>query len=132
MVSVNSVVLGGNLTRDPELKYLPNGTAVCDLNIAVNKKWTDKGTGEKKESVAFVGVVAFARTAEMAAQHLKKGAPVLIEGELTQDRWEDKTSGQKREKTKVTAQRVHFLDWKRQESEPVVVVDDEKDRDGGL
>jgi len=139
MVSVNSVVIGGNLTRDPDLKYLPSGTAVCDLNVAVNRKWTDKASGEKKEAVSFIGVVAFGRTGELAAEYLKKGSPVLIEGEITQDRWDDKASGQKREKTKVTASKVHFIGGKLENptDEPLVVAETPAkptpdSKDGGL
>lgn len=128
MVNVNFVMIGGHLTRDPELKYLPSGAPVCDFSIAVNKKWTDKKTGEKKESVSFVGVVAFGKTAEMCAEYLKKGVPALVEGEIKQDRWEDK-DGKKRDKTKVEANRVHFLGRK---SEEPLVVAEKPETDGGL
>lgn len=106
--SVNKVMLMGNLTRDPELKYLPSGSAVADLNVAVNRSWKDKD-GKKQDEVSFIEVVSFGRTAELCAQYLKKGRQVFIEGRLKQDRWEDKESGAKRSKTRVVAESVQFL-----------------------
>jgi len=120
MVSVNRVCIGGNLTRDPELKYTPQGVAVANFNVAVNEKYTDSKTGEKKEIVAFIEVVAWKKTAELAAEYLRKGNPVLVEGKLSQDNWED-ADGKKRSKTKVTASKVHFLSKKGEE--PLVVAD---------
>ena len=124
MVSVNNVMIGGNLTRDPELKYTPQGVAVANFNVAVNEKYTDKN-GEKKENVCFVEVVAWKRTAELAAEYLRKGHPVLVEGKLSQDNWED-ADGKKRTKTKVTASKVHFLSRKGDAGpEPIVVPDND-------
>lgn len=123
MVSINSVTVGGNLTRDPELKFLPSGVAVCNFNVAVNEKYTD-AQGQKKESVCFVEVVAWKKTAELAAEYLKKGSPVVVEGKLSQDTWEDKETGKKRSKTKVTASKVHFVGSKGDKApEPLVVPD---------
>jgi len=119
MNGLNYVVVGGNLTRDPELKYLPNGTPVCNFNVAVNEKYTVNG--EKKESVCFVEVAAWKKTAELASEYLRKGSPVVVEGKLSQDNWEDKETGKKRSKTKVTASKVHFVGPK--SPEPVVVPD---------
>lgn len=110
--SVNKVMMIGNLTMDPELKYLPNGSAVCNLNVALNRSWSDKATGEKKEEVSFIGVVAFGRTGELAAQYLKKGRQVFIEGRLKQDRWET-DGGEKRSKTHVVAENIQFLGGKK-------------------
>ena len=125
MVSVNYVCIGGNLTRDPELKYTPQGVAVSNFNVAVNEKYTDSKTGEKKEIVAFIEVVAWKKTAELAAEYLRKGNPVLVEGKLSQDNWET-PEGQKRTKTKVTASKVHFLTKKGDASpEPIVVPDND-------
>ena len=122
-LSINNVIVGGNLTRDPELKFLPDGTAVCNLNVAVNEKYTDK-KGEKKETVCFVEVVAWKKTGELAAEYLRKGSPVIVEGKLSQDTWEDKETGKKRSKTKVTASKVHFVGPKIEAGpEPVVVPD---------
>lgn len=108
MPVVNLVVIAGNLTRDPELKYLQNGTAVCDLSLALSRKYRD-AQGEVKEEVSFIDVTAFGKTAELASQYLAKGRPVLFEGSLKQERWDDKETGQKRSKLKVVAQRMQFL-----------------------
>ena len=127
MVSVNNVMIGGNLTRDPELKYTPQGVAVANFNVAVNEKYTDSKTGEKKEIVAFIEVVAWKKTAELAAEYLRKGNPVLVEGKLSQDNWED-AEGKKRSKTKVTASKVHFLTKKGDSGpEPIVVPDNDQE-----
>jgi single-strand DNA-binding protein len=108
MVSFNSVVLCGHLTRDPELRYTPQGVAVCDMGLAVNRKYTRKD-GEKVDQVAFVDVTAWNRLAEIAAEFLKKGRAVLVSGHLMQDRWEDPSSGQKRSKLRVVADTLQFL-----------------------
>lgn len=129
MVSVNYVCIGGNLTRDPELKYTPQGVAVCNFNVAVNEKYTDK-SGQKKENVCFVEVVAWKKTGELAAEYLRKGNPVLVEGKLSQDNWED-SEGKKRSKTKLTASKVHFIGAKNS-PEPVVVPDTDGQEGGGL
>lgn len=107
MASLNKVLLIGNLTRDPELRYTPQGAAVCEFAIAMNRTFNSK-TGEKKEEVTFIDIVAWARTAEICAEYLKKGRPVFVEGRLQQDRWEQ-PDGQKRSRIRVTAERVQFL-----------------------
>ena len=107
MASLNKVLLIGNLTRDPELRYTPQGAAVCEFSIAMNRTFSSK-TGEKKEEVTFIDIVAWARTAEICGEYLKKGRPVFVEGRLQQDRWEQ-PDGQKRSRIKVTAERVQFL-----------------------
>ncbi len=107
MVSINSVILGGNLTRDPEVRYTPQGTAVARLGLAVNQVYRTKD-GEKKEDVCFVDVEVWARQAETCSEYLKKGRAVLVEGTLKLDTWTDR-DGQKRSKHKVRARRVHFL-----------------------
>lgn len=106
MASLNRVLLIGNLTRDPELRYTPGGAAVCEFAIAINRSYTSK-TGEKKDEVAYIDIVAWARQAEICAEYLKKGRSVFVEGRLTQDRWEQ--DGQKRSRVRVTADRVQFL-----------------------
>lgn len=111
MPSLNKVLLMGNLTRDPELKYIPSGAAVTEFAIAINRQWASK-SGEKKEEVTFVDIIVWARQAETCAEYLKKGRPVFIEGRLTQDRWET-PDGQKRNRMRVTAERVQFLGGKR-------------------
>jgi single-strand DNA-binding protein len=110
MASLNKVIIIGNLTRDPELKYTPNGTGVCDISVAVNRTWTDNG--EKKEEVTFVDVTLWGKIAELAAQYLQKGRSVMVEGRLSMDTWDDKATGQKRSKMKVTGENVQFLDSK--------------------
>ena len=109
MASFNKVILVGNLTRDPEVRYIPSGTAVCDISLAVNSQWTDRKTNERKEEVTFVEVTLWGRTAEIAGEYLAKGRPVLIEGRLSLDSWEDKETGQKRQKLKVVADGMQLL-----------------------
>jgi single-strand DNA-binding protein len=109
MASFNKVILAGNLTRDPELRYTPKGTAVARLGIACNRKWKSE-TGELKEEVTFVDVDAFGKQAETIGQYLKKGRPILIEGRLRYDTWEDKQSGQKKSKLGVVLESFQFLD----------------------
>jgi single-strand DNA-binding protein len=117
MATLNRALLIGNLTRDPELRYLPNGTAICELSLAVNSKRKDKASGEYIEEVSFFDILAWAKTGENCAQYLKKGRPCLVEGHLKQDRWEDKTSGQKRSKVVIVAENVQFLGGRQQEED---------------
>ena len=109
MASFNKVILAGNLTRDPELRYTPKGTAIARLGIACNRKWKSE-TGEMKEEVTFVDVDAFGKTAETIAQYLKKGRPILIEGRLRYETWEDKQTNQKKSKLGVVLETFQFLD----------------------
>jgi single-strand DNA-binding protein len=108
MASYNKVLLLGNLTRDPEVRYTPKGSAVADLGIAVNRQYT-LDTGEKREEVTFVDVTFWGRTAEVAGEYLKKGRSVFIEGRLQLDTWDDKQSGQKRSKLKVIGEMMQML-----------------------
>jgi single-strand DNA-binding protein len=108
MASYNKVFLLGNLTRDPEVRYTPKGSAVADLGIAVNRQYTLE-TGEKREEVTFVDVTFWGRTAEIAGEYLKKGRSVFIEGRLQLDSWDDKQSGQKRTKLKVIGEMMQML-----------------------
>jgi len=108
MANLNKVLLMGNLTRDPEVRYTPKGTAVAELGIAVNRIYSGEN-GEKREETTFVDVTVWGRTAENVGEYLKKGRPVFIEGRLQLDSWEDKQSGQKRNKLKVVADNVQFL-----------------------
>jgi len=108
MASFNKVILVGNLTRDPELRYTPKGTAIAKLGLAVNRVWTSE-SGEKKEEVTFVDVDVFGRTAENVGQYMRKGRPILIEGRLRLDQWDDKQTGQKKSKLGVVAETVQFL-----------------------
>jgi len=108
MAAFNKVILLGNLTRDPEIRYTPKGTAVAKLGLAVNRNWTTE-SGERKEEVTFVDVDVFGRTAENCGQYLRKGRPVLIEGRLRLDQWDDKQTGQKKSKLGVVCETVQFL-----------------------
>src|SRR5437879_12697219 len=108
MASFNKVILLGNLTRDPEVRYTPKGSAVCDLGIAINRQYT-LDSGEKREEVTYVDVVLWSRLAEIAGEYLKKGRPVLIEGRLQMDTWDDKQSGQKRTKLRVVGESMQLL-----------------------
>jgi single-strand DNA-binding protein len=108
MASFNKVILLGNLTRDPEVRYTPKGSAVCDLGIAVNRVYT-MDSGEKREEVTYVDVVLWARLAEIAGEYLKKGRPVFIEGRLQMDTWDDKQTGQKRTRLRVVGESMQLL-----------------------
>ena len=108
MASFNKVILLGNLTRDPEVRYTPKGTAVTELGMAVNRVYTAEN-GEKREETTFVDVTLWGRTAEIAGEYLKKGRPVLIEGRLQLDTWDDKQSGQKRSKLKVVGEGLQLI-----------------------
>ena len=108
MANLNKVMLIGNLTRDPELRYLQSGTAVCDFGLAVNRNYTKTG-GEKVEEVMFVDITAWGRQAEVVSEFLQKGRPVFIEGHLKLDQWTTQ-DGQKRSKHKVILEGFQFLD----------------------
>ena len=108
MAGFNRVILIGNLTRDPELRYTPQGTAVADLSLAVNTVRGGRGT-ERKEEVLFINCVVWDRQAETCSEYLKKGRPVLVEGRLVDDRWQDKETGEKRSRMKVMVASVQFL-----------------------
>ena len=108
MANLNKVMLMGNLTRDPEVRYTPKGTAVAELGLAINRVYSAEN-GEKREETTFVDVTFWGRTAEIAGEYLKKGRPVFIEGRLQLDSWEDKQTGQKRNKLKVVGENMQFL-----------------------
>ena len=108
MASFNKVILLGNLTRDPEVRYTPKGTAVTELGMAVNRVYTAE-KGEKREETTFVDVTLWGRTAEIAGEYLKKARPVFIEGRLQLDTWDDKQSGQKRSKLKVVGEGLQLI-----------------------
>jgi single-strand DNA-binding protein len=109
MANFNKVILAGNLTRDPEVRYTPKGMAISKITLAINRTWKNE-TGETKEDVTFVDVDAFGRQAEVIGQYLKKGRPLLVEGRLKYDTWDDKQSGQKRSKLGVVLESFQFLD----------------------
>ena len=114
MVDFNKVILAGNLTRDPEVRYTTNGTQVTNFGLAVNRKY--RQGDEQKEETCFVDVSTFARQAELCAQYLKKGRAVLLEGRLQFRSWEDQQSGQRRSKLDVVAERVNFLGGRDQDN----------------
>ncbi|MDH3981322.1 MAG: single-stranded DNA-binding protein [Kiritimatiellaceae bacterium] len=107
MASYNRVLLMGNLTRNPEIRYTPSGTAVADLGLAINENFKNKA-GETVEQTCFVDVVVWGRQAETSAEYLHKGSPVFVEGRLQLDQWENQ-QGEKRSKLRVRADRVQFL-----------------------
>ncbi|MEW6534518.1 MAG: single-stranded DNA-binding protein [Candidatus Auribacterota bacterium] len=107
MVGLNKVFLMGNLTRDPELRYTPSGTAVATIGLAVNREYRDKN-GEIQKEVCYIDVDVWARQAELCSEHLGKGSPVHVEGRLQYDTWEN-PEGERRSKHKVRADRVQFL-----------------------
>jgi single-strand DNA-binding protein len=108
MANFNKVILAGNLTRDPELRYTPKGTAIAKFGLAINRTWKNE-TGETKEEVTFVDIDAFGRQAEVIAQYMKKGNPFLVEGRLKLDQWDDKQTGQKRSRLGVVLESFSFL-----------------------
>ncbi|NQT84981.1 single-stranded DNA-binding protein [bacterium] len=110
MASLNKVMLIGNLTKDPELRYTPSGTAVADFRMAINREWTDK-EGEKRSETCFVDIVAWRRQAEVCDQFLSKGSLLYVEGRLQLDTWET-PQGERRSKHRVVAERVQFLGGK--------------------
>jgi single-strand DNA-binding protein len=109
MASYNKVILIGNLTRDPELRYTAKGTAIAKIGLAVNRRWRNEA-GEWQEETTFVDVDAFGRQAETIGQYLKKGRPIMVEGRLKLDQWDDKATGQKRSRLGVVLENFQFLD----------------------
>ncbi|MGE3312100.1 MAG: single-stranded DNA-binding protein [Limisphaerales bacterium] len=108
MASFNKVILLGNLTRDPELRYTPKGQAVARLGLAVNRSYKTE-SGETKEEVTFIDIDAWGKQAELIGQYLKKGNPIFVEGRLKLDQWDDKTTGQKVSKLKVVMEGFQFV-----------------------
>jgi single-strand DNA-binding protein len=108
MASLNKVFLAGNLTRDPELRYTPGGTAVAQFGLAVNRKFKNR-EGQIQEEATFVDVEVWGRQAETASEYLGRGSPVLVEGRLKLDSWESKQTGEKRSKLRVVGERIQFL-----------------------
>lgn len=108
MASLNKVMLMGNLTRDPELRYTPSGRPVADISLAINRVWIDEQKGKQEETI-FVDVTLWGRQAELASQYLSKGRGAFIEGRLQMDTWDDKETGKKRSKLKVVGDTLQFL-----------------------
>ncbi len=111
MANLNKVMLIGNLTRDPELRHTPKGTAVTELGLAINRVWYDDNK-QKQEDTTFVDVTFWGRQAESIQQYLTKGRPILIEGRLQLDTWDDKETGKKRSKLRVIGESFQFIDSK--------------------
>ena len=108
MANLNKVMLIGNLTRDPELRYTPQGTAVADITLAINRIWNNEQNVRQEETI-FVEVTLWGRQAELAQQYLSKGRLAYIEGRLQMDTWDDKETGKKRSKLKVIGETLQFL-----------------------
>ena len=116
MADLNKVFLMGNLTFDPELRRTPSGTAVSELRMVTSRSWTSRD-GERREEKLFIDVTVWDRQAENCCQYLRKGSPIHVEGSLKMDTWDDKSTGEKRTKIRVHADRVQFLDSRRGESQ---------------
>ena len=123
MPNLNRVILMGNVTRDPELRYTPGGAAVANFGLAINRKWKTRD-GRQDEETCFVDVEAWARLAEVCHDYLRKGSPAMVEGRLKLDQWESK-DGQKRSKLRVVAENVQFLGKREGRSQAEAPVDDE-------
>lgn len=109
VASFNKVILMGNLTRDPQVKQASSGTACTEIGLSISRRWFDKGTNRRRDETTFVDVTLWGRDAETAGQYLAKGKPVLIEGRLQLDSWDDKQTGQKRSKLRVVGERLQLL-----------------------
>jgi len=108
MGNFNKVFLMGNLTRDPEMRVTPKGTAICQFSLAVSRSWKDE-SGQTREETAFVDIEAWGKQGEVISKYCTKGRPLFVEGRLKLDQWEDKTSGQKRSKLKVVLENFQFI-----------------------
>ena len=108
MANLNKVMLIGNLTRDPELRVTPKGTAICQFSLAVNRKFKDESGGEREE-VTYVDIEAWSKQGETIAKYCTKGRPLFVEGRLRLDQWEDKTTKEKRSRMKVVLENFQFL-----------------------
>lgn len=108
MANLNRVLLIGNLTRDPELRVTPKGTAICQFGLAVSRSFKDE-SGQTREEATFIDIEAWGRQGETISKYCTKGRPLFVEGRLRFDQWEDKTSGQKRSKLKVVLENFQFL-----------------------
>lgn len=112
MASFNKVILMGNLTREPELRYTPKGASVAQFGIAVNRQWTNDA-GQKQDEVTFIDITSWGKTAEVICQYLHKGDPIHIEGRLKLDQWDDKKTGDPRSKLSVVVESFQFVGGKK-------------------
>jgi len=116
MPNLNKVLLMGNLTRDPELRYTNSNQAVCNIGLAINRQWTNKQTNEKQQETTFIDCEAWGKSAETINQYLRKGNPVYLEGRLKLDQWEN--NGEKRSKVKIVVENFQFLNSGQQPQHP--------------
>jgi single-strand DNA-binding protein len=112
MMELNKVMLVGNLTRDPEVRYIPSGSAVADLRLAINRRVFDRNSGERRDETVFIDVTAWEKSAEFCKNYMHKGSGIYIEGRLKMDTWEDKQGGGQRSKITVVAERIQFVESK--------------------
>lgn len=117
MASVNKVILVGNLGRDPEVRYSPDGAAICNVSIATTSQWKDKASGERREDTEWHRVVFYNRLAEIAGEYLKKGRSVYIEGRLKTRKWQDKETGADRYSTEIIADQMQMLGGNRDDAD---------------
>lgn len=108
MVNINKMIVGGHLGQDPEVRYMPNGNAVCNISVATTEKWKDKNTGEQRSETEWHRVTLYSKKAELAGQYLSKGSPVMIEGKLKTRKWKH-NDGSDRSTTEIIADVLHFL-----------------------
>lgn len=118
MASVNKVIIVGNLGRDPEVRYSPDGAAICNVSLATTSQWKDKATGERREETEWHRVVFYNRLAEIAGEYLKKGRSIYIEGRLKTRKWKDKDTGADRFSTDIVADQMQMLAGDRDGSTP--------------
>lgn len=130
MSSLNKVMLMGNLTKDPEVRYTPKGTAVGDISIAINEKFKSQD-GTEREEVTYVEVVTWGRQAETAKEYLSKGSSIFVEGKLQLDQWETK-EGEKRSRMRVRADRVQFLSTRKGERSQTKTPESEQPPSGDI
>ena len=116
-MALNRVIITGNITREPELRYTPKGTAVLKIGVAINRTWKNEA-GEKQEAVTFVDATAWGRTGEVIAEYFKKGDPILIEGRLDLESWIDKATQEKRSKLCVTVESFEFINGRAAGKQP--------------
>ncbi len=109
MASVNKVILVGNLGRDPEVRYSPEGAAICNVSLATTSQWKDRATGERREETEWHRVVFYNRLAEIAGEYLRKGRSIYVEGRIKTRKWQDKETGQDRYSTEIVAEQMQML-----------------------
>lgn len=114
-MNYNKIMLGGRLTRDPEMRVTPKGTPICQFSMAVNREWKSE-SGEKQTEVSYIDCEAWGKTAETIAKYLKKGGDIFVDGRVKQDQWEDKNTKEKRSKLKVVVEQFQFVGGKKDEA----------------